>query len=241
MNVVYDPDKSIVLEKAQKALQNLFRKHQNQPILFLISGGSAFSLLEDFDALLLSPDLTIAVLDERASADPNENNFAQLTTKDFYQKALNSTCNFIDTRLKDSETKEELAKRFESKLKDWKLENPTGICIATIGIGSDGHTAGIPVIPNEVLFNQLFINPTHWVTSFNADEIGWDNPYKNRVTITPLGLKELINEGIIFACGEDKKEMLARALNPDEIISKTPARILRDLEAELSLFTDNSI
>jgi len=52
---------------------------------------------------------------------------------------------------------EKLAHRYESSLFEWAKKHPEGKIIATMGIGFDGHTAGIMPYPeNPETFARLF-------------------------------------------------------------------------------------
>ena len=116
---------------------------ENKTILFLTSGGSAFLILEYIKEVALGPDITIGVLDERFDPTNEANQFSRLKDTAFYSTALGKNCKFIDSSVNKWQTLEELAKEFENSLRLWKKENPDSVIIATIGIGSDGHTSGI--------------------------------------------------------------------------------------------------
>ena len=60
------------------ALGEVLEYHKEQPVLLMLSGGSAFSILDYIEADVLGPNLTISILDERCSSDSKINNFLQL-------------------------------------------------------------------------------------------------------------------------------------------------------------------
>jgi hypothetical protein len=61
------------------------------------------SLLEKIDTENFNNKITIAPLDERYSANPGENNMAQIMATDFYQRAEAKDVGVIDTRVKEGE------------------------------------------------------------------------------------------------------------------------------------------
>lgn len=76
--------------------------------------------------------------------------------------------------------------------------------IAVLGIGADGHTAGIA--PNRPGFvNPLFDEQYNMVSSFN-DEMG---SFKERITFTFLGLS-MMDILIVLVFGEEKKDALKK-------------------------------
>ena len=206
------------------------------PVLLLLSGGSSLSLLEDIDYVNLGSQVTVTVLDERYSTDPLESNMAQIASTKFYMKAREAGCKFIDTRVQNNETQEQLAARFNNELIAWIRQNPRGKIIATVGIGEDGHISGImPYLEDPTLFSRMFDNKNdEVVTSYDASG---KNPYPRRVT-TNMNLIRKIDIAIVFAVGENKKEALGKLRNNEGSINETPARILRDINGSVFLFTD---
>lgn len=69
------------------------------PILLLLSGGSAFDLLDHISPEVLGAHITIGMLDERFDTEPSINNFAQLQTLRFYETAKQAGCSFIDSQV----------------------------------------------------------------------------------------------------------------------------------------------
>jgi 6-phosphogluconolactonase/glucosamine-6-phosphate isomerase/deaminase len=201
-------------------------KMSSIPVLLLFSGGSAMTFLDEAQRDVFGNYLTISVLDERFSTDITVHNFAQFTKTEFYKKARRAGAVFIDTRVR-AETQEELAERFAKELHAWKNKNTTGAVVATMGIGRDGHTAGILPFPeNYAQFQKLFENPDTWVASYNA---GSKNRYPNRITVTLPFLRKHVTHAYVFIEGAEKKVALEHVLAKEGQLSKTPARILREM------------
>jgi len=238
MQFVYQKDFSILKNLALQDLNKELHSKLGQPVLLLLSGGSAFQLLDQTDANNLSDTVTIGVLDERYSSDKNVNNFSQLTTTSFYQKANRHDCHFIDTSVKAGEKLNQLSERFDMELQEWKKKYPEGKVIITQGIGPDGHTSGImPHKDNPDLFHQLFENHNMWAVGYDA---GAKNKYPLRATTTIPFLIDIIDVAIVFVTGKNKKKALLNALNPKTKLFQTPAAVIQKMK-NVTLFTDISI
>jgi len=225
-------------DAARKAIQMVnacLREAKKNPVLLMVSGGSAFNLLHGINAKNLGKHITISVLDERFSEDPKISNFVQLAGTEFYRKAGERGVSFIDTRPRAGETVEELAKRFEKGLREWRERNSGGKVIITQGVGEDGHTAGIMPYPeNPKLFKRLFDDSSTWVVGYDAGE---KNEYALRVTITHPFLRDVVDHSIIYAVGEGKREALRRVFLKEGTLWETPARIIHEMK-DVKLFTD---
>lgn len=213
---------------------NLFlAENKKLPVLLMLSGGSALFILEYIGKTALDENLTISVLDERYSSDEKINNFAVLQHSDFYKDALELGASFFGTLPREGESKEELRQRWDKNLKAWRAENPRGLIAATLGMGPDGHTAGILPFPeNPEKFNSLF-NGQAWTVAYNA---GSKNKYPQRVTTTLTFLKT-VDFAFAFVSGKDKQEkftqLTLRNTNPAEL----PAAVWNDMK-NVKVFTD---
>lgn len=224
-------------QAAGAALVRALEEFRTCPVLLMSSGGSAMGLVDVIPAELLDQRVTVTVLDERFSRSPAENNFALLSKTAFYAKAVSAGCAFIDTRVQPDDTLALHAERFEEALRHWHRNNPSGVIIATFGIGRDGHISGIMPYPERSdFFYAAFVNTSRWVVSYDAAA---KNPYPLRTTTTFPFLK-LIARAIVFAAGADKQEALLRTLAPSGSLAGTPARFLAKLPS-VELFTDCSV
>lgn len=222
---------------AANALNQAILDTGEEAVLLLLSGGSSLALLGSINTQSLGGRVIIAPLDERYSANPNENNMAQIAESEFYSKAMSAGSHFIDTRIKDGESREELAKRFNDSLREWMNENPSGNIIATIGIGPDGHISGVMPFPEDHGgFNENFNdgNSEKLVVGYDA---GDKNQFPQRVTTT-LNLLRKIDTAIVYAVGENKREAVKKVLADNGDLATSPARILREIEGKVLLFTD---
>src|ERR1051326_364995 len=166
---------------AGEALNQLLGDYKKLPVLLMLSGGSALSMLDYVGKTVLSENLTVSMLDDRFSQDAAVNNFLQMQKTDFYVDAQEADVSFLGTVARPGEKIEELNARWEKNLKAWQMENPEGKILATVGMGADGHTAGIFPYPEDPeKFDRLF-NRDSLTVAYNA--IG-KHKYSERVTTT---------------------------------------------------------
>ena len=130
INIFQNTNISSVKLSAINTLEKSLVENANKEILLLLSGGSAFSLLS-LNKKYLNSHITIGVLDERYSADPQINDFYQLSVTSFFVTAVKARCKFIDTKVKTNESIQNLAFRFEKELRLWRNYNPKGKIIIT--------------------------------------------------------------------------------------------------------------
>ena len=239
MEFIHCKNKEEARKRASDALEGFLVeiKKESQPLLLLLSGGSAFGILDGIGRDVLGEHVTVSVLDERYSEDAKIHNFAQLFYTPFFTEALASGANYIDTRVQRDESLQKLGFRFESALKDWQRDHKKGIVCATMGIGEDGHTAGIMPFPeNPDLFGQLFEQELTWVTAYDA---GDKTPYPLRITATLPFLRSHVDCVFAYVVGEQKKKALRDVDVAEGSLAKTPARILREMK-NVQIFTDIS-
>lgn len=240
-HVQHKEEAADVLSLAKDTLNNCLAEYHNTstPVLLLLSGGSSLALLDEKSPSLLDSNVTIAPLDERYSTNPAENNMAQIASTNFYARALENGADTIDTRVKEGETSEELAKRFNDALLEWTNTNPGGKIVATTGIGPDGHVSGMMPFPEDkARFATLFDdgNNENLVVGYDA---GDKNQYSKRVTTT-MNLMRKIDMAIAYVVGENKRDALQKVLAYKGDIAETPARILKEIHGKVFLFTDQN-
>ena len=221
-----------VSAEAGEHLNQLLLENKSRAVLLMLSGGSAFSLLDYIGQTAMGENLTVSVLDERFSQDHGVNNFAQLQKHDFYQLALTAETSFFGTLPRNGETAGDLAKRWEKNLRTWQEENPEGLIIATLGIGADGHTAGIFPSDDVQKFNNLF-KTSNWVTAYLAN-----TKYSERVTSTITFLTQ-IDFALVYVCGADKKPKLDEVLKNQSKVNNLPALVWHEIK-DTKIFTDIS-
>ena len=220
-------------EDAGKALCEALLEHKDRPVLLMLSGGSAFTILSFVSPEALGPHVTVTMLDERYSTDSKVNNFAQLEQTGFYKTCVEKDTHIISTKVLEGESIEGLRDRFDGTLHEWKEQNKDGVTIVTMGIGSDGHTAGI--FPGEY---GVDFNGSNWVVGYSVPKEV--NEYTDRVTVTNTFLIECIQKAIVLVTGKEKAKIInalnMRAQHIDGGHGK-PASVLLNMK-EVALYTD---
>ena len=227
-------------QEATVALAKLFKEYKNIPVLFLSSGGSALSLLGP-EILAENPQMTVSVLDEHYVADPNERNYEKLKKTEFFEEFSKSKTPHPTSPLKRGGGAtfdlyggevEEAGRRFDAFLKDWMHENPDGKIACTVGMGADGHIAGIVPFSDAVLFEKLFNNPETLAVGYKTDY----GPVPERVTAT-FNLLKKASDVILYVAGKEKTEIIQSFLNDEKLPHEFPALFLKTLP-RLTFFTE---
>ncbi len=192
--------------------------HKDRPVLLLLSGGSALAVPERLPASVFGVNLTIAMLDERWTTNPEVNNFAQLMALGFFERRRSAGATFFDSRPQAGESAAHLAARFETSLHNWYEAHPGGVTIATLGMGTDGHTAGI--FPGYVAALDA---AGKWVEAYTLAP--GMNPYLERVTVTPQFLTTKIDLAVGLVVGEAKHSVLQAVMSGDGSPEIYPANL----------------
>lgn len=188
-------------------------------VLWLLSGGSGIEIATIAAEKLQGSDLSnlsVTMTDERygpvAHADEN------------WQQILDSGFTLPDAELyrpligtDRAKTTSELAKWLDKKLKS------TDYIIGIFGIGADGHTAGIKP-------DSPAVNSPDLVSSFTGDDF-------ERITITFNMIKK-VDEVVVQASGQGKREILANLLNDMRPLNQQPAQILKTVR-DVTFYSDN--
>jgi 6-phosphogluconolactonase/glucosamine-6-phosphate isomerase/deaminase len=216
-------------------LNQALNKYSGQDILLLLSGGSALNLIDLVETKNISENYTIGVVDERFSNDPKINNYLQLREKqNFITEANKANANFLDSIPKVGESLENFTDRFLGNIQVWQEKHKQGKIITTLGMGPDGHTAGVMPHPeNSKWFAETFVS-SKIVAGYDA---GKKNSHPLRVTLTLTFLRKHLDLAIVFVCGNDKKQALENLLSETGQLHDTPARILKEIK-DCILVTD---
>ena len=210
-------------EDAGQKISSLLKEYAGAPVLLMLSGGSARDVLEYIDLEDITESVTIALVDERLNVKGVDSNAWQLVQTDWFQstkKRGSKPCHLE-----------------QGALKDWRAQNSNGKIITLLGMGPDGHTAGIlPMPEHQELFKSLFIDTDNWVTEYVHEST--DNPFKERVTITARFLITEVDDIIVYEVGEDKCKRL-NSLKQEYAPHIEPADILTRLE-KVDVYTDCS-
>ncbi|MBP9761591.1 6-phosphogluconolactonase [Candidatus Saccharibacteria bacterium] len=195
----------------------------NKPVLWLTSGGSAINA-------------QIAVLDQVRSATPDsmqfltiipvDERYGPLSHKDSNTEQMRQagfdpgSASWIDVLANNqpmAETVSDYARLAQNAFAE------ADVVIATLGIGPDGHTAGL--LPGS---------PALTDTVSTAIGYGWDD-YERLTLGVPLLTK--IDHAFVLAYGVHKQAALERLAQNSEPTESLPAKILYDI-ADVTVYND---
>jgi 6-phosphogluconolactonase/glucosamine-6-phosphate isomerase/deaminase len=205
------------VDEGSKAAFELLRRLIDSKTLLFLSGGSTPKQLYEMIALDTKKQIipgAVATIDERWGPPGHKDSNEEMIKKTgiySYFKDLNVE---IHTILHGILNKSETAKRYatvvEGLLERFRKQ------VSIMGIGADGHTAGIA--PNAGDMNGRLAK------DYKYDNPGWNFP--ERITLTAKAL-EKINTHVILVFGEEKQEALSKLTHPKTNQQKYPAAILR--------------
>lgn len=221
-------------------LFSLLQSQQSHPTLLLWSGGSvaevAKLLIEKHHQFSNLSWLTMSLVDER---------YGQPHHQDSNEVLLQST-DIIDQLIEKGGKWEPFLTGLSLKNETNRLDQlftkyfKTHTIIGIFGVGEDGHTAGVlPIFDNRNDFDQLF-NSDQDIVDYDLDQLHntYPNQFKQRITLSISGINRL-NQRIVFAQGEKKREVLQKLKANQQELSHFPAQIFNQTESEL--FTDQII
>lgn len=189
-------------------------------VLWLTSGGSNITAsvqVMDNIAAGQSRNLTVSLADERYGASGHkDSNWAQLMQAGFNGKNAK-----LLPVLEEGASFEEAIRNYNELVKQEYARND--IVIAQLGIGSDGHTAGI--LPKSPAAEEQ-----------TALVAGYENPPFKRLTLTFHALRQ-VTAAYAFAFGEPKQPALEKLQSGSAELRLQPAQILNELP-EAYLYSD---
>jgi len=234
MNVKYSQNPSL---EAGKFLNENFIERGGKPLLLLLSGGSALGILRHFKVDKWAKYTTLGVCDERFDVREDVNNFSQLKKTEFFNEAVSYGAKYIDTSVKENDNLYDFSERYRISIEKWREENPNGDIVTILGMGADGHTAGIMPFPeNPDLFNKLFEDYSFSIVGYDAGE---KSEHPLRITVNNTFLRE-VNLSVVYVAGDEKKEAFNKLLDKEEGIPEIPARIFYQMK-NTSIFTNIGI
>lgn len=202
----------------------IIREHLNagEHVLWLLSGGSGTTIAIEAAKLLMGADnlknLVISMTDERyGKVGHTDENWQQLLDAGF---VLTGAKLYRPLRASD---KLSTMESYEAWMK--KQFAAADFTIGIFGIGSDGHTAGIKP-------GTTATSAAGYTTDFKGDDF-------ERMTITYQAIHK-IDEAVIQAAGDDKKEILQQLLNRSTSLHDMPAQILHKIPV-VTLYTNQTL
>lgn len=186
----------------EKAKEILYEKVDRKTVLFLSGGATPKSLYSALAEDKIIKPAAVGLIDERFGKKFHEkSNEAMIQETGFldYLKQQNIPFHPIITRRL---SRQKTAEEYDKTSRDLFFHFQKSIAI--MGIGTDGHTAGI--IPNRKDFTDPLFDEGKqqlFVGDYNDEK----SDYKERISMTFAGLS-LIDYFIILAFGKEKKKPL---------------------------------
>lgn len=241
ITVHHAQDAKSAAQQAGSSLTKVLERFKETPVLLLLAGGSARAVLEYVDESALGNHVTVTVTDERFSEELDINNFTQLQADPFYNKLVRTDSFAISTEVWPEDTHEMHRQRFEKALRDWKRDFPYGTVIAVLGVGTDGHIAGIiPGVHEGSRFSEVFDAQADVV----ALDAGARNEFPLRTTVS-LPFLRAVDFAYVYAVGASKKPILKKMIQKTEgttaqALEHMPAAIVQEMR-HVEIFTDQKI
>lgn len=201
------------------------------PFLFLSAGGSSLNILSELPDDFSWTNVTVTVLDERVTDNCHNRNFFQLRQLDSLSEGK-SSIGFMDPLTGSADSLEIAGEKFASVIREWLENNPDGHVVATVGVGADGHIAGM-LPTSESTFADRFRGNS---LAVGYSDQGLDNKFKNRITTTEAFFTDVLDQAIVYAVGKEKCPTLQELVTEHASIHRRPAELLKQTPTQL--FTD---
>lgn len=228
-------------QEAGKQISSSIQEHVGDTVCIL-SGGSALDVVEYIqpgkkcfhnDCHKMTCDIsecrTIFIMgDERVSREPDINNFLQLQRRYIHHPILNSV---IQTVPKENQSAKDFAHTIEETFFSilTELNNPKIILL--LGVGTDGHTAGIFPLSKTVFQETYPADQTYVPVTLEGLTID------SRASFTPDWILQNVDELIGYVVGTDKREILTKLNSEDKKLNERPAELLK-LHTRSTVYTD---
>ncbi len=217
MKIIKCKDKNEASKKALELILQIIDKNT----LLLLSGGTSPDLLYRLMVQERIRPGAVAMIDERYGLPMHENSNEKMIFNSGLADYINKEGIPFHKILTGADM-EETTKHYEQIIRD--LFKKFSRKVAVMGIGSDGHTAGIKP--------GLEINPAKLVVSF--DDI--NGPFGKRITLTFKALAQ-IDEFIVLSFGENKRLAL-RKMSTERDKNLIPAVFYTECSGKVTLLTD---
>ncbi len=198
-------------------------------VVCLLSGGSALDVV-GFIEINDKPECrTIFMMgDERGSREPKVNNTLQLEARYPGHAVIKS---LIRTVPEENESLIDFAARVEKTLLEKISELRYVKIFMILGMGTDGHTAGIFPM-NKESFQETYLDDLTYVP-VHVEGLTIDS----RASLTPGWILNHVDEIFAYVTGESKHALLESLQNETKELHERPAELLK-LHGRAHIYTD---
>ena len=209
----------------------IINEHDGDVLCFL-SGGSGMSVVEHIQPIYKGECRTIFMMgDERVSRVPSANNYLQLTKRYAGFRILDHT---IDTSIKPDERSSEFSVRMSTEIEKIISETKNVKIISVLGIGTDGHIAGIFPLERGAFQDTYQHEQTYVPVRMKGLEFNF------RASLTPSFILHKVSEIFVYAAGANKTDILYLLLGEDKSTHERPAELIKQ-HINAHVYTDQQI
>jgi len=205
----------LACREAADDLVKSLKDHANKKCLLLVSGGSS-AKVADWAASDLDINVTnstdLAQVDERFGAVGHDNsNWRYLTERGLNPDIFNQHIEILKLGVSAADIAITYSKQLQHLIDEANYK------VVLLGLGEDGHIAGMLPMADEAKFDELFLGGS-LVASYVGDT-------HERITITAKALLQM-DKIVVYACGPAKLGAVNELNNPHNI-HEYPAEILK--------------
>jgi len=210
-------------------INKLIAEHDGDT-LCLLSGGSALDVVERINVQEEKSECrTIFIMgDERGSRDAKLNNYLQLGTR-YPEHWVTKKC--LRTVPEENEKLENFSARVSDQLDSTLAELNNPQIIHLMGMGSDGHSAGIFPL-SEDQFAAVY-NYDQSIVPVHLESLTIDH----RASVTPQWILKHVDHIVGYAVGANKKMTLESLKNETKPIHERPAELWKQ-KSGTRVYTD---
>ncbi len=232
-----------VWDTSSERLIEIIKQNSSKKILLLLSGGSVVGMYGNLVRWIkdkkIRDKFAMGQVDERFKPNgewkmENARMNIDINANAIWKTGLWEVCEerkipyFTITQ---EGTFEESARMYNARMHE--CMNEYTFKMAILGIGEDGHTAGL--LPGYA----KGWDKERWIVGYEISNIKYQiSNIRKRITLTPKALRGL-DYALVAAIGENKKDALEKIVKDikDANIDKTPGLILREIQ-KVDLVTD---
>lgn len=223
---------TVTTQDTKQLTKDIFYNSIDQKTLLFLSGGrSPKTLYNELGREKALHPGSVALVDERYGKPLWEDSNERMLQESGFRSYFSSYGVPFTGVLQEKLSLEETADMYDQKIRGLLQQFPGSV--ALLGIGLDGHIAGIPAGREKLEEREK----TQLVTYYP----NFPGPQKERVSLTFLGLS-MIDLLIVLVEGEDKKDALDMLFSEGSE-EEVPARFLKrpDIANKTLLVTDQKI